>query len=459
LYDLLITGGNVVDPASDLHGQAEVAIQGARVVAVEEGLPRRGARQVVDASGQWVLPGLIDSHVHVSTRPEGYRMMAKAGVTCALDMAGQPEEMIAGLHRAGAGLTVAFLYPLVPGETLSNQHPSRQEIARVLSQALEQGALGVKILGGHYPLSPEATARIVEEAHQVGCWCAMHVGTTATGSNIEGLEEAVALAGGLPAHIAHVNAYCRGQITGDPLLEASRALMALAEAPATRSESYLSPWNGTNARIVDGIPRSQVTRTCLVSGGYPATAAGMEKAIAAGWACIHGARDGEIRLLPPALGLESYRAHNSRVYASFPVNSPGAAISLALAKSGGSFSIDALSTDGGGIPRNTTLEQGLALVRFGAMTMEELVQKACLNPARMLGLSTKGHLRPGADADLIVVDPKTHEVSWTVVEGYLAVRDGVVVGRGGRLLTSERGQAALTRKGVPNRVVAPKWLG
>ena len=127
MYDLLIMGGNIVDPASDLLEQAEVAIQGGRVVAVAKGLHRGSARQVVDAGGQWVLPGLIDSHVHVSARPEGYRMMAQAGVTCALDMAGQPEEMIAGLLRAGAGLTVGFLYPLVPGETLTNQHPSRNQ--------------------------------------------------------------------------------------------------------------------------------------------------------------------------------------------------------------------------------------------------------------------------------------------------------------------------------------------
>jgi hypothetical protein len=386
-------------------------------------------------------------------------MMARAGVTCALDMAGQLEDMVAGLRKAGAGLTAAFLYPLIPGETLSNNQPSRKEIARLLARALDQGALGVKILGGHYPLSPDATACVIEEARNQGSWCAMHVGTTATGSNIDGLEEAISLAGGQPVHIAHVNSYCRGQITGDPLLEASRALRALAEAPAAQSESYLSLWNGTSARVVDGVPRSRVTRTCLLSGGYPATAAGMEEAIGSGWARVHGTREGEIELLPSSLGLESYRKHDSRAYVSFPVNSPGAAIALAIAKSGGSFCVHALSTDGGGIPRNTTLDQGLALVRFGAMSMEDFVRKACLNPAQMLGLREKGHLSPGADADVIVVDPDTHAVSWTVVEGQIVVRDGNVVGRGGRLVTSERGRAALMEKGMPSRAVTPDWLG
>lgn len=459
MYDLVVAGGMVVDPASGLHGSMDIAISGGRVVAVAEGLGRREAKRAIEADGRWVLPGLIDSHVHVSRAPEGYRMMARAGVTCALDTAGRPEEMIRGLQEAGTGLTAGFLYPLIPGETLSDQQPGRKEIRRVLEAALEQGALGVKILGGHYPLTPEATVRIIEEAHRAGCWCGMHVGSTETGSNIEGLEEAVDLAGGLPLHIAHVNSYCRGQITGDPLLEAGRALKALAQAPAARSESYLSLWNGTSARVEDGVPRSQVTRTCLLRGGFTATAEGMEEAIADGWARIHGRREGEIVLLPPTQGLKAYRAHNSQVYASFPVNSPAAAIALAVARTGEEFSVNALSTDGGGIPRNTTLDQGLCLARFGALAMEDFVRKACLNPAQMLGLDAKGHLGPGADADLIVVDPASHEVAWSVAAGQIIVQEGKAIGQGGCLLTSERGQPALDNAVIPNKVVAPDWLG
>ncbi len=459
MNDLLIAGGTVVDPANGLHGRADVAIKNGKVVVVSEELDRDQAHQVVSAEGKWVLPGLVDSHVHVSSKPEGYRMMARAGVTCALDMAGQPGEMIKGLKTAGSGLTVGFLYPLIPGETISDRQPSQREIARVLDLALGQGALGVKILGGHYPLSPEATARIIQEAHAAGAWCAVHAGTSATGSNIEGLEELVDLSAGLPVHIAHVNSYCRGQITGDPLLEASRALKALARVPAARCESYLSPWNGTSARVEHGIPKSRVTQTCLLSGGYAATAAGMEEAIAAGWARIHGVRDREIVLLPPVQGLKTYHAYDSRVYVSFPVNSPGVALALAVAGANGSFAVDALSTDGGGIPRNTTLAQGLALVAFGAMTMGDLITKACLNPARILGLNSKGQLGPGADADLIVVDPVTSQVTWSSVEGQFVVQEAKVVGQGGRLLTTEGGQAALSEQGSPSRVVAPEWLG
>jgi dihydroorotase-like cyclic amidohydrolase len=107
------------------------------------------------------------------------------------------------------------------------------------------------------------------------------------------------------------------------------------------------------------------------------------------------------------------------------VNSPAAAIALAIARTAdGSFAIPALGTDGGGIPRNTTLEQGLALVCFGALSLADLVTKACVNPAQMLGLPTKGHLGTGADADLIVVDPLTGRAEWVLANGQVAGAGG-----------------------------------
>jgi IMP dehydrogenase/GMP reductase len=49
------------------------------------------------------------------------------------------------------------------------------------------GALGVKLLGGHFPLTPEASHRMVETADDSHCYMAWHVGTTEKGSDIEGL--------------------------------------------------------------------------------------------------------------------------------------------------------------------------------------------------------------------------------------------------------------------------------
>jgi dihydroorotase len=64
-YDLLIQGGRVVDPSQKLSAVRDVAIKGTKIAKVAEKLPPAEARQVLDAKGKIVTPGLIDVHVHV----------------------------------------------------------------------------------------------------------------------------------------------------------------------------------------------------------------------------------------------------------------------------------------------------------------------------------------------------------------------------------------------------------
>src|SRR5579871_1112170 len=64
-YDLLVRGGHVIDPAQSLSAVRDVAIAGHTVARVAEQIPEAEARQVLDARGKIVTPGLIDIHVHV----------------------------------------------------------------------------------------------------------------------------------------------------------------------------------------------------------------------------------------------------------------------------------------------------------------------------------------------------------------------------------------------------------
>jgi hypothetical protein len=373
-------------------------------------------------------------------------------------MAGQPRSLIDGIKSGGVGITVGFVYALVPGDSVTGLDPKKEEIQRACDKSLEHGALGIKLLGGHYPLTPEATALAIRTAADVRCWCAVHCGTSKSGSDITGLEELLELADGLPVHVAHVNSYCRGQHTGDPLAEASRAVAALARAPNARSESYLATINGANALVVDGVPKSNVVKTCLRLGGFPATASGMRDAILSGWAMIQGMEEGESVLLPAEAGLAYYTSNQTNVGISFPVNPPGSAISIALAKKDKEFVVTALSTDGGAIPRNTTVEQGLALVEFGALSLDDFVRKACLNAARMFGLKSKGHLGPGADADVTIIDPAQRKATWVFANGQVVVRSGAVVGKGGRVATTPRGLPFLQGEGIECVTAAPDWI-
>ena len=61
-YDVLIRGGLVVR-GSGIQ-KADIGIKGERIVAVKPGLSKEEASQVIDASGKYVMPGVIDVHVH-----------------------------------------------------------------------------------------------------------------------------------------------------------------------------------------------------------------------------------------------------------------------------------------------------------------------------------------------------------------------------------------------------------
>jgi dihydroorotase len=64
-YDLLIRHGEVLDPGAGLKGRLDVGISGGRIVEVAPALPEKEAKQTISARGLYVTPGLIDIHAHV----------------------------------------------------------------------------------------------------------------------------------------------------------------------------------------------------------------------------------------------------------------------------------------------------------------------------------------------------------------------------------------------------------
>jgi dihydroorotase len=64
-YDLLLKGGHVIDPANHLDGVMDVAVSGGKIAAVEKSILAADAGKVVDVTGLYVTPGLIDIHVHI----------------------------------------------------------------------------------------------------------------------------------------------------------------------------------------------------------------------------------------------------------------------------------------------------------------------------------------------------------------------------------------------------------
>ena len=64
-YQLLLKGGHVIDPRNQLDAVMDVAVADGKIAAVRAGIEPAEARTVVDVSGLYVTPGLIDAHVHL----------------------------------------------------------------------------------------------------------------------------------------------------------------------------------------------------------------------------------------------------------------------------------------------------------------------------------------------------------------------------------------------------------
>jgi len=457
-YEVLLKHGWAVDPTSGLDGVADVGIAGGRIVEIGPDLDPTCAAEVFDVAQYHVVPGIIDLHTHVSEwlgGRFGHKMMARVGVTTALDMAGPTDGVLRSLRDYGKGLNIACIEGVRPGLTVRNNNPDRAELEAMLAKALSGGAIGLKVRGGHMPLTPEATARAIAVANAQQVYVGFHVGTTERGSNIDGFLQAAELAAGNAVHIAHLNNYCRGAIR--PLMqETEEALAALIAHPNLRSESYLSPLNGTGAKCVNGEPETLMARESLKVGGFPPTEAGLEAAILAGWAEINMEAGGEIVLGTGKAGVVYWREHATDVPVSFRVHPPEPPFRMATAKRpNGKFAVDCISTDaGGGIPRNVIVEMGLCLVSLQAMTLADFVRKTSTNPAKILGLTGKGHLSVGADADITVLDVPCRRAYMSLGNGKVIMYRGHVVGRGGQMITTTAGEAAVKAAGLTPVVVS-----
>jgi len=341
-YDLLLTGGEVIDPSAGLRGVMDVAIAGGKIIAVAPSLPESQAKRTISAKGRLVMPGLVDMHAHVLVN--GHDMgihtdhcCSGSGVTTLCD----------------AGSTGSSNFAALRG--MLDQHVRTSVRAFVNLSAI--GVTGVARSGelAHFAYAdPEGCARTIKENSDLAIGVKLRFGP---GLVWEYSAE--------PVKLARVAAEMAG---GVPMM------MHITDSPVPLPDlvAHMKPgdivthcYHGRNHGIL-GQEKQFVLKEIV-----EAQRAGIV------FDCAHGRNHFSFRTLEKALEQ------------GFLPDTISTDLTMRTATEGPVWDLP------------TTMTK---LLHFG-MSLEEIVRRSTAAPARIMGYEgTVGTLKPGANADVAVFE-------------------------------------------------------
>ena len=441
--DITIRNGTVITPSGSY--PADVGVVGERIAAVGKEL--HGGTEF-DVTGCYVLPGAIDPHVHlqmpagayVSADDFGSGTVAAAcgGTTTVIDFVepvpAEPFLNALAARRALADGRVAVDYGL--HMTIPAWHAADRDALSMLPKVVAAGASSFKLYQAYGDLL----------LNDVLFYAALG---------------AVALCGGLP--IVHSE--------NGPLCERLRADAVEAGHTAPRYHALTRPPRQEAEAVGRAIDIASLANSPLyIVHVSCAEAAARVAAARARGELVYG------ETCPQYLALTADALdgpHSERFVCAPPLRRESDQSALWSALSDGE--LDVVATDHcpfttkekSGHAEFTSIPGGLGAVearlslvhtlgvRGGHISRERWVETCCTAPARLFGLSRKGHVMPGFDADLVVFDPLMEivlgvdtlhgRVDWTPYEGLrlrgwprhvlsrgkVIVRDGEYVGEAG----------------------------
>ena len=441
-FDCVIANGRVIDPESKLDAVRSIGIKDGKIMALSEG-PLQG-KEEIDAKGLTVAAGLIDLHSHAQTIA-GMRMQAFDGVTTALELeagswpislgyqmaARQGRPLNYGFSSSWAMARMTVVGGLKSDGTLATfnrgmavpgwgRFATAQESEKVLGlveQGLREGGLGIGVLLGYGPESNlDEYFAVARLAKRFGVPVFTHIRYLepfGPKNSLAAHQELIALAAmtGAHMHICHLNSTASRRIPQMlDCVESARArgLRVTFEAypygggSTVITAPFLAPENLTNM----GIKSSDIVY--LKTGERPASnerLAQLRTEDPKGLVLVHfldETRPEDRKLIDRAV------LHPDAAIASDAVGwqiegktitddvwpLPGAAV--AHPRSAGCYARV--------LGRYVREEKKLSLL--------DALRKCSLLPAQLLEesvpqMKNKGRIKVGADADIIVFDPKT----------------------------------------------------
>jgi dihydroorotase len=163
-FDLLLTGGDVMDPGGGYRGVMDIGIAGGKITAVAPNLPTNEARRCISVKGRLVTPGLVDMHAHVFVNAHDMGSCTddccrRSGVTTLCDAGSAGSSNFAGLRhmldsevrtrvRAFVNLSaIGITGTSRGGELMHFQYADPEGCARTITENPDL-AIGVKLRFG-----------------------------------------------------------------------------------------------------------------------------------------------------------------------------------------------------------------------------------------------------------------------------------------------------------------------
>ncbi len=507
-FDLVIRGGRVVDGTGSPWFVADVGVRGDTIAAVDRGLDATGAR-VVDAAGLVVSPGFIDIHSHSEARTDGQDAIGnpaaennvRQGVTTVIaapDGGGsiQVADYLAKVAAAkpainvgtfiGHGAIRGSIVGLVDRPATPDELQRMREVVRT---GMRAGAFGLSTGLFYVPGSYAPLAEVIDLAGVAGEFGGIHQShmRDETGRVLDSVRDTIAIGeqGHLPTQITHHKIIGKANwgrsVDTLRLIDEARARgvdVTVDQYPYTASSTsiqggLLPTWvqEGGREKMLERLrdePSLRRTLNAVTSaiendrgGGDPANialaACPFDPALAgknlAGILRERGrpvtadqAADLVVEIVQKGGCSAIYHAISEEDLVRI-MKHPATMIASDASPGLPAFGRDVPHPRAYGTFARVL---GLYVREKNVLTLEDAVRKMTSFPARRLGLSDRGVLRPGLKADLVVFDPSTiadkatfekpHQyaegVAVVLVNGEVTLRDGAMTGvRSGRALT------------------------
>lgn len=424
MTSLLIKSGRVIDPAANTDEIKDILIEDGKVAKGSS------AKEVIDAKGLWVLPGLIDMHVHLRDpgRPDketiasGSRAAALGGFTtiCCMANTNPPIDNPAVVEYIVAKAKNEAVVNVLPIAAVTKGLKG-EELAE-LGRCYREGAVAFSD-DGKPVMRADVMRRAIEYASQFNVPVISHCeegNLSAGGAMNEGEISTEIGLPGIPAVAEEI------MVARDIMLSREFGRVHIAHVSSAGS-----------VRLLRQAKQDKINITCETCPHYFSLTEAAVKTY-----------DTKAKVNPP-LKTEADREEILRGLRDGTID--------AIATDHAPHNIEEKNIEfnlaAGGL---VGLETALALVvtrliETKVLTPKQAIEKMTAAPARILNLKNKGTLKPGADGDIVIVDPKAEwlvdaakfasksrntpfngwqlkgKVLHTIVGGRLVVRDGRLV--------------------------------